>query len=55
MRIAAETIFRKREGRHRSEQQDEEDRYGGDDETVLEIEDEIALPQNRFIADEAEC
>jgi hypothetical protein len=34
---------REREGRHRAEQQDEEQRYDGDDHRVLEVEEEIAL------------
>ena len=53
-RIAPEAIFRQREGRHRAEQQHEEDRDDGDDQAVLEIADEIALPQHRLVTDKAE-
>ena len=42
-RVAAEAVFRQREGRHGAEQQHEEQRGDRDDEAVLEIEDEIAL------------
>ncbi len=55
MRVAFETVFRKRKGGHCPEQQNEEDRNGRDDETVLEIENEIPLPQNGIIPDKAEC
>ena len=53
-RVAAEAVFGQGKAGHRAEQQHEEQRHHGDDETVLEIADEIALTEHGRVADQVE-
>jgi len=53
-RVALEPILGQREGRHGAEQEDEEQRGNRDDHRVLEVAEEVALPQHGFVADQAE-